>query len=108
MRPPMRLRASRRQTRLPAPERTRAAARPAAPAPITAQSYLTRFTERRSCGIHAARGSSFADDFAPGELADELHLLVDVHLCGLVAEDAAEVIDLGGDQAIALREEANR
>src|SRR5687767_2740264 len=78
------------QTRFPAPESTRAAARPAAPAPMIATSNFTLLF----------------DDLAPGQLPDQLHLLVDLCLCGTVAEDAAEIVDFRGHQLVVLREES--
>src|SRR5207244_593996 len=90
MRPPMRWRASRMTTRRPAPERSRAAARPAAPAPMTMTSTL------------------FADDLRPGQLPHRENLLVDVVLRSPIAEDSAKVIHLGGDQFVVLGEEADR
>src|SRR5688500_16247318 len=78
------------QTRLPAPDRTRAAARPAAPAPTIATSNFTLLF----------------DDLTPGQLPDQLHLLVDLRLGGAVAEDAAEVVDFRRYELVVLRKEA--
>src|SRR5687767_2832364 len=89
MRPPTRGRASRMTTRRPAPESTRAAARPAAPAPMIATSNFTLLF----------------DDLTPGQLPDELHLLVDLRLGGAVAEDAAEIVDFRGHELVVFREE---
>src|SRR5438034_11724659 len=80
MRPPMRWRASRTTTRRPAPDRSRAAARPAAPAPMTMTSVL------------------LADDLRPWQAAHGEDLLVDGVLRCPIAEDSAKVIHLGGDQ----------
>src|SRR5438094_5424257 len=95
MRPPMRWRASRMAIVLPDPERSRAAASPAAPPPMM-------ITSTRS-----DTSASFADDFGPRKLAHLLHLLVDLRLSGLFAEDAAEVVDFRGDELIVLRQEAD-
>src|SRR6266568_9498188 len=73
----------------PDPERSRAAASPAAPPPMMITS------------------TSFADDFGPRKLADLLHFLVDLGLSGFFAEDAAEVIDFRGDELVVLRQEAD-
>src|SRR5436190_6286237 len=89
MRPPMRWRASTMTTCLPAPDRSRAAARPAAPAPMTTTSTL------------------FADDLRPRQLPHRENLLVDVVLRRAVAEDSAKIIHLGGDQFVVLGEEAD-
>src|SRR5688500_1837806 len=78
------------QTRLPAPERMRAAARPAAPAPMIATSNFTLLF----------------DDLTPGQLPDQLHLLIDLRLGGAVAEDAAKVIDFRRHQLVVFRKEA--
>src|SRR2546423_3665980 len=74
---------------LPEPERSRAAASPAAPPPIMITS------------------TSFADDFGPRKLADLLHLLVDLRLRGFFAQNAAEVIDFRRDELVVLRQEAD-
>src|SRR5207247_5046654 len=90
MRPPMRSRASRTTTRRPAPDNSRAAARPAAPAPMTTTSTL------------------LADDLRPWQPAHGKNLLVDVDLRRPVAEHSAQIIHLGGDQLVVLGEEADR
>src|SRR5438132_11239342 len=90
MRPPMRWRASTMTTCLPAPDRSRAAARPAAPAPMTTTSTL------------------FADDLRPGQLSHREDLLVDVGLRRAIAEDSAKVVHLGRDQLVVFGEEADR
>jgi len=111
-RPPIRPRASSTQIRLPAPERDRAAASPAAPAPMMATSYLV--TAPASAGdVPEGRSlprtrSGVADDLVPGKPADQHHLLVDLPLRGAVAEDAAEVFDFRGDEAVVLRQEPDR
>ena len=92
MRPPTRGRASRMQTRRPAPESMRAAARPAAPAPMIATSNFVLLF----------------DDLTPGQLSDELHFLVDLRLSGAIAEDAAQVIDLRRHELVVLRKQARR
>src|SRR5688572_29837622 len=51
-------------------------------------------------------GSDVPDDLAPGHLPNVHDLLVDLRLRSLVAEDAAEVVHLRGDQAVAFRQEA--
>src|ERR1051325_211779 len=90
MRPPTRSRASRMMTCRPAPDSSRAAARPAAPAPMTTTSTL------------------FADDLRPRQPAHREDLLVDGVLRRAIAEDPAKVIHLGGDQLVVLGEEADR
>src|SRR5678816_793948 len=89
MRPPMRWRASRMMQCRPAPDNSRAAARPAAPAPMTTTSAVL-----------------FADDLRPRQLPHREDLLVDVGLRRPIAEDSAKVIHLGGDQSVVLGEEA--
>src|SRR5215468_1047328 len=89
MRPPMRWRASRMTMRRPAPESSRAAARPAAPAPTTRTSVL------------------LADDLRPRQPAHGENLLVDGVLRRTIAEDSAKVIHLGGNQLVVLGKEAD-
>jgi len=94
-------RASIRQIRLPAPDSARAAASPAAPAPMMTTSYCTR---HEWCVERAGLG--FSDDLAPGQLPHELHFLVDRFLRGSVAEHTPEVFDLGGNELVVLGEES--
>src|ERR1043166_5935656 len=102
MRPPMRSRASTMQTRFPAPDRSRAAAKPAAPAPMMTTSD---FTQPRK---GANRVLLLSANLRPRKRADEHHLLVDLSLRRLVAEHAAQVLDFCRDQLVVLRKEANR
>src|SRR6476646_7404119 len=51
---------------------------------------------------------SIVDDFRPGELADLQHFLVDLLLRSALAQDASKVIDLGGDELVVLRQQAER
>src|SRR5438105_684881 len=90
MRPPTRSRASRMTTCRPAPDSSRAAARPAAPAPMMTTSTL------------------FADDLRPRQPPHSEDLLVDRVLRRAIAEDPAKVIHLRGNQFVVLREEADR
>src|SRR5438067_12686763 len=90
MRPPMRWRASTMTTCLPAPDKSRAAARPAAPAPMTTTSTL------------------FADDLRPRQLPHRQNLLVDVGLRRAIAEDSAKVVHLGRDQLVVFGKAAGR
>src|ERR1051325_8142691 len=90
MRPPGRSRASKMTTWRPAPDRSSAAARPAAPAPMTTTSTL------------------LADDLRPRQPSHGENLLVDRRLRRAIAEDSAKVIHLGGNQFVVLGEEADR
>src|SRR5438132_10531007 len=109
----MRSRPSRTQTFLPAPERSRAAARPAAPAPMT-------MTSNRSCVMlseakhlageilrFAQHDDScrklLADDFSPRQLADGEHFFIDLALRGLLPQDPAKVIHFRRDQPVVFR-----
>src|ERR1043166_6867009 len=47
-------------------------------------------------------------NLAPRQLAHEHDLLVDLVLRGLVAEDAAQVVDFRGDELVVLRKEPLR
>src|SRR5437588_10680279 len=78
-RPPRRSRASRTQTRRPAPESSRAAARPATPAPTTIAS-------KRSVPVRL-----LVVDLRPRQLAHENDLFVDLALRRFVSEDPAQV-----------------
>src|ERR1041385_3425563 len=49
-----------------------------------------------------------AVNLGPGKLAHEQDFFVDVVLRGLVAEDAAEVVDFRGDELVVLRKETLR
>src|ERR1700720_2861785 len=97
MRPPRRWRASRRQRRWPARESSRAADNPAAPAPMMMVS--------KRCGT---LGVLLAHDFGPGQLADLEDLLLDLALRGLLSQNTAQVIHLGGPQLVVFRQEAHR
>src|SRR5947199_7762715 len=90
MRPPARSRASKMTTCRPAPDSSRAAARPAAPAPMTTTSTLV------------------ADDLRPRQPSHGEDLFVDRRLRRAVAQDSAKVIHLGGNQFVVLGKEADR
>src|SRR5262245_33608213 len=92
MRPPMRSRPSTTTTCRPAPDSSRAAARPAAPAPMTMTSE--------------GEPTLLADDLRPRQLANGEDLLVDLHLRRALAQDSAKVIHLGGDQLVVFGEKA--
>src|SRR5688572_29181785 len=88
IRPPARSRASIRQTRLPFPESSRAAERPATPAPMTMTSNATAAPT-----AHRMPEGLLADDLSPRQTTNEDHLLVDLHLRRFVAEHTPQVID---------------
>src|ERR1700686_1345485 len=94
MRPPRRWRASRMQRRWPAPESSRAADKPAAPAPM--------MMVAKRCGT---LGVLLAHDFGPGELGDLEDLLLDLALRRLLSQNTAQVIHLGGHQLVVFRQE---
>src|SRR5437764_13538853 len=73
----------------PAPDSSRAAARPAAPAPMMTTSTL------------------FADDLRPWQPSHGEDLLVDRGLGRAVAEHSTKVFHLGGNQFVVLGKEAD-
>src|SRR5262249_55810526 len=52
-------------------------------------------------------GRSFADDLGPRKAAHLLHLLVDLLLRRLLAEDATEVVDFRRDELVVFEQKAN-
>src|SRR4051794_25482500 len=102
----MRCRASIRQTRRPAPESSRAAAKPAAPAPMirTSKEAGTRGVVRMTC----RRAQLLGDDLGPGKFANGHHALVDVALRGLVAKHPAQIINFRRNELVVFRQESNR
>src|SRR4051795_8914599 len=83
-RPPIRSRASMMQTRLPAPESSRADASPAAPPPMTMTSYRMR--------------ALLSHDLRPREMANGHHLLVNLDLRRFIAQHTPQILDFGRHQ----------
>ena len=77
---------------------------------MTTTSYFN--TEAAWCrsraAAHLTAQQLLADDLAPGERANENHLLVDLHLRRLLTEHTAQILDFGRDQLVVLGKEADR